>query len=106
MIEAQDEQIDNIGASVKVLKNLSTTIGTELEEQAGWVPYHCTLKCFVKYMVLQLVKLRVVYSSMQFAFIRGQLPKPIFVFVKNLVTTHVLITILSVKETIVQNVGL
>ncbi|KAF6021347.1 STX6 [Bugula neritina] len=35
MIRAQDEQIDNIGASVKVLKNLSTHIGTELEEQHG-----------------------------------------------------------------------
>ncbi|XP_067942091.1 syntaxin-6-like [Watersipora subatra] len=35
MIRAQDEQIDNIGASVTVLKNLSTTIGTELEEQSG-----------------------------------------------------------------------
>jgi len=37
MIRAQDEQIDNIGASVKVLKNLSTHIGTELEEQHGSV---------------------------------------------------------------------
>ena len=33
-MRAQDEQIENIGASVQVLKNISTHIGTELEEQS------------------------------------------------------------------------
>ena len=49
MIEAQDDQIDNIGASVKVLKNLSTTIGVELEEQATYV-----LHSFSMYIIKDL----------------------------------------------------
>ena len=34
MIQAQDEQIDMVGTSVGVLKNMSQQIGGELDEQA------------------------------------------------------------------------
>ena len=60
MIEAQDDQIDNIGASVKVLKNLSTTIGVELEEQATYVLHSFSMyiisviigSCDTKYIIM------------------------------------------------------
>ncbi|ELT91978.1 hypothetical protein CAPTEDRAFT_183705 [Capitella teleta] len=34
MIRAQDEQLENVGASVGVLKNISQQVGNELDEQA------------------------------------------------------------------------
>ena len=37
MIQAQDEQIDLVGASVGVLKNMSQQISGELDEQAVYV---------------------------------------------------------------------
>ena len=37
MMEGQDDQINMIGTSVGVLKNISQQIGNELDEQAVWV---------------------------------------------------------------------
>ena len=34
MMRAQDEQLDNMGASVGALKNISQQVGNELDEQA------------------------------------------------------------------------
>ena len=34
MIHGQDEQLDQLGGSVSVLKNMSSQIGNELDEQA------------------------------------------------------------------------
>jgi len=36
IIKGQDEQLDKIGTSVGVLKNMSHQIGNELEEQNRW----------------------------------------------------------------------
>ena len=39
MVDAQDSQLDQIGTSVGVLKDVSSQIGNELDEQAVYVQY-------------------------------------------------------------------
>ena len=37
IIKSQDDQLEMIGSSVKVLKDMSHHIGSELDEQSVWV---------------------------------------------------------------------
>lgn len=43
----QDEDLEKMGGSVHVLKNISAQIGGELDEQSVWVAHHqCTINTF------------------------------------------------------------